>query len=170
MNFQEMLINAVNSYRQYEQKNQLESLPETRFKNAFVELDVALATLADDLGWFVANADRKMVDHEAILRDYVRVIRLFLLVANLRNWNRDVLVDDKQLAKLNVQFGKTDYSKIYLAIKNMIYAAYFKHNQVDFNHAWKLILKLGLADLKLKPDDIKNEFDRQTQLTPIDYD
>ncbi|MBW1605650.1 2-deoxyuridine 5-triphosphate nucleotidohydrolase [Lactobacillus sp. Sy-1] len=168
MDFQVMLVNAVNYYRQFEQQNQLQYLPETRFKNAFVELDVSFAELAKMIGWYIPKADRKSFSSVELLAQYARVLRSFLLVANLRNWNRNVLVDADELDKLSRQFTKTDFSKLYLATKNMLFAAYFKHSQTDFNHAWKLFLKLGLADLHFSADDINAEFNRQINLNPID--
>ncbi|MHA8111051.1 2-deoxyuridine 5-triphosphate nucleotidohydrolase [Lactobacillaceae bacterium Melli_B4] len=161
MNGQDMLVKAVNYYRQYEQQHQLQYLPETRFKNAFVNLDLALAHLANEIGWTVAKADRPAVNTDELLNQYVRVIRAFLLVANLRNWNKVTLIDDDELTKLSLKVGQTDFSKSYLAIKNMLYAAYFKHSQTDFDHAWKLILKLGLADLGFQPNQISTAFDQQ---------
>ncbi|MHA8138417.1 2-deoxyuridine 5-triphosphate nucleotidohydrolase [Lactobacillaceae bacterium Scapto_B20] len=161
LNVQDMLVNAVNYYRQYEQKNQLQYLPETRFKNAFVNLDLALANLANDMGWTVASVDRPTVSNEELLNQYVKVIRAFLLMANLRNWNKVTLINDDELTKLSRKIGQTDLSKSYLAIKNMLYAAYFKHSQTDFDHAWKLILKLGLADLGFTTQAIAKAFDQQ---------
>ncbi|UQS86660.1 2-deoxyuridine 5-triphosphate nucleotidohydrolase [Nicoliella spurrieriana] len=169
MNFQAMLINAVNYYRQYEQHNQLHPLPETRFKNAVVALDVSFAELAAQIGWFMAKADRKAVTKDELLVQYTRVLRGCLLVANLRNWNRNILVDDQQLAKLGRQLTQTDFSKLYLATKNMLNAAYFKHSETDFNHAWKLLLKLGLADLHFSQKEIATEFDHQCGVESIDH-
>lgn len=157
-----MLKDSILYHRKKELHSRFRYLPQVRLKNAFVILDVTLAKLAAKIGWFDNQVPKQTPElKHQILSLYVDGLDHFFLIANLKNWNQVVIVDDKELKHLASR-KKTKYlSQLYLAIKNMLYDSYFNHNLNDLMYAWKLYLKLGLSDLALSKTEITKIFNKK---------
>ena len=52
----------------------------------------------------------------------------------------------------------TELTRQFVKVIFFLYGAYFEHRQADFKHAWHLLLKLGLVDLKLDDQKIMISF------------
>ncbi|MEY8441251.1 hypothetical protein AALA17_01115 [Lactobacillaceae bacterium 24-114] len=130
--------------------------PEARQQTIFVALDVELAKFAESIDWFDVLTKKK-IDHEEVVNRYLRVLELFLLYSAKKQWTHLIVMDEKQW-QLIQRPDKTDklveLNKQYLAIKHFLGDAYYEHRQESFRHAWHLIVKWGLVDLQLSPDEV----------------
>lgn len=162
MNLTQMLKNSVLYHRSRELHSRFRYLPQVRLKNAYVVLDVLLAKLAGSIGWYDDQVPKRTPElRKRILSLYVEGMDHFFLVANLKNWNQEMMDSDQELDHLAAR-KKTKYlSQLYLAIKNMLYDSYFNHNGNDLMYAWKLYLKLGLSDLELSKSAINERFNQK---------
>ncbi|KRM80119.1 hypothetical protein FC35_GL000377 [Limosilactobacillus coleohominis DSM 14060] len=64
------------------------------------------------------------------------------------------LIQAKPVSKL------ADQDQQYLTIKYFLFTSYYTHRQADFRHAWRLLIKYCLVDLKLSTDAIMQEHER----------
>ena len=164
MNVSQMLKDSVLYHRSKELHSRFRYLPMVRVKNAYVILDVILAKLASSIGWYQNHVPaRNQSLRHRILTRYVRGLDYYLLIANLKNWNQVVLVSDRELDNLGGKKPTRFLSQLYLAIKNMLYDSYFKHNLNDFMYSWKLYLKLGLSDLHFSKATLTQAFKQKYQ-------
>ncbi len=162
MNTNQMLSIAVLYYRKHGFQNRFKYLPAVRLKNVYVTLDLQLARLANQWGWFL-NHSPKISDQtrQQLMNSYLDGMGLYFLIANLKNWNQTVLVSKSEVNKLTHLKVTKVISQLYLIIKKMLYNSYFNRNLNDFTYSWKLYLKLGLVDLHFSWPEIEKGF-RQT--------
>lgn len=88
----------------------------------------------------------------------------YLLISNLKNWNHVILNSEKDLDKIK-KFKKEDnLDKQYLALKRMLFDAYFNHSGDSFSHSWRLFLKFGLVDFGYTEEEIVTAFNRKNKI------
>ena len=121
--------------------------PETRKQTIFVDLDISLSNMAEAAGWYKVVNPRE-ADKEDLLKSYVQSTHLVVL--DDQAWQR--ITNAKSSTKL------ADLNKSYLAIKHFLSDAYFNHQQESFRHAWHLLLKMGISDWQLTPDQISDAY------------
>lgn len=157
-----MLRHSVTLFRQNEAKDNLKFLPQVRLQNTYVNLDIRLSKMANESQRFNYHS-RSKINRNHLLFSYVDVLKRYLLIANLKNWNQLVLISDDEIDALShkKQASLDDINKLYLAIKNMLFNSYFDRRQNDFIYSWKLFLKFGLSDLKFSVQEIEQEFNNQ---------
>ncbi|MEY2374877.1 dUTP diphosphatase [Lentilactobacillus buchneri] len=134
MDLQSLIASSVYLNRQIESKKQLHWSNDGRVKNAFVALDVELAEMANTSEWFKVwkthrgKHDPNKTPRETLLYEYVDAMDFYLLISNLKNWNHVILNSQDDLDKIK-QFKKEDnLDKQYLALKRMLFDAYFDHS------------------------------------------
>ncbi|MFD1126138.1 dUTP diphosphatase [Lentilactobacillus raoultii] len=170
MDLQALISSSVYLNRQIEQKKQLFWSNEARLQNAFVSLDVELAEMANTSEWFKVwkthrgKSEPNKTPRETLLYEYVDALDFFLLISNLKNWNHFVLNSEADFDKIK-HFKKEDnLDKQYLAMKRMLFDAYFNRSGESFNHAWRLFLKFGLVDFGYSEQEIKDAFNNKNQI------
>lgn len=143
--------------------------PVERLQNAMVSLDVELAEMANTSEWFKVwkihkgKADAGKTHRETLLNEYVDAMDFFFLVAAIQQWTHLMPMTADALAELGEKKA-TDLNKQYLAIKHLLYDAYFDHRQVSYQHAWHVFLKIGLVDFGFKQDEIQAAFEAKNQV------
>jgi len=143
--------------------------PAERLQNAMVSLDVELAEMANTSEWFKVwkihkgKADAGKTHRETLLNEYVDAMDFFFLVAAIQQWTHLMPMTVDALAELGEKKA-TDLNKQYLAIKHLLYDAYFDHRQVSYQHAWHVFLKIGLVDFGFKQDEIQAAFEAKNQV------
>ncbi|MQM77667.1 dUTPase [Lentilactobacillus buchneri] len=164
MDLQSLIASSVYLNRQIESKKQLHWSNDGRVKNAFVALDVELAEMANTSEWFKVwkthrgKHDPNKTPRETLLYEYVDAMDFYLLISNLKNWNHVILNSQDDLDKIK-QFKKEDnLDKQYLALKRMLFDAYFDHSGDSFSHSWRLFLKFGLVDFDYTEQEIEQAF------------
>lgn len=140
-----------------------------RLQNAMVSLDVELAEMANTSEWFKVwkihkgKADAGKTKRETLLNEYVDAMDFFFLVSAIQQWTHLIPLTPAQLTDLNEK-KPTDLNKQYLAIKHLLYNAYFDHQQEAYRHAWHVFLKIGLVDFGFTQDEIQNAFTAKNQV------
>ncbi|MFB9770591.1 dUTPase [Lactiplantibacillus modestisalitolerans] len=158
-----LLQQSIRLDRAITAKQQLHWRPATRLQNAMVALDVELAEMANTSEWFKVwkihkgKADAGKTKRETLLNEYVDAMDFFFLLAAIQQWTHLVPLTAKQLDELTAK-PATDLSKQYLAIKHLLYDAYFNHRQVSYRHAWHVFLKIGLVEFGFTQDEIQTAF------------
>lgn len=134
--------------------------PETRKQTIFVDLDISLSNMAEAAGWYKVVNPRE-ADKEDLLKSYVQSVALLLLYSAKMQWTHLVVLDDQAWQRITNAKSSTklaDLNKSYLAIKHFLSDAYFNHQQKSFRHAWHLLLKMGISDWQLTPDQISDAY------------
>lgn len=130
--------------------------PEVRKQTIFLDLDISLSDMAESAGWYkVINPSE--VDKKKLLKAYAESMGLFLLFNAKMQWTHLVVLDEKawrRVADAKRATKLADLNKSYLAIKHFLSDAYFNHQQESYRHAWHLLLKMGIVDWKLTPEQI----------------
>ncbi|VDG19832.1 dUTPase [Lactiplantibacillus mudanjiangensis] len=150
-------------------KQGLHRRPQTRLQNAMVALDVELAEMANTSEWFKVwkihkgKADAGKTPHETLLNEYVDAMDFFFLVAAIQQWTHLMPMTAEDLAEVASK-PKTDLDKQYLAIKHLLYNAYFDHRQESYKHAWHVFLKIGLVEFGFDQDEIQAAFVAKNQV------
>lgn len=170
MDLQALISSSVYLNRQIEQKKQIFWSNEARIKNAFVSLDVELAEMANTSEWFKVwkthrgKSDADKTPRETLLYEYVDAMDFYLLISNLKNWNHFVLDSEKDLEKIKHLKKEDNLDKQYLALKRMLFDAYFNHSGESFNHSWRLFLKFGLVDFGYTEEEIEAVFNDKNKV------
>ncbi|KRM04344.1 dUTPase [Lentilactobacillus farraginis] len=170
MDLQALISSSVYLNRQIEQKKQIFWSNEARIKNAFVSLDVELAEMANTSEWFKVwkthrgKSDTDKTPRETLLYEYVDAMDFYLLISNLKNWNHFVLDSEKDLEKIKHLKKEDNLDKQYLALKRMLFDAYFNHSGESFNHSWRLFLKFGLVDFGYTEEEIEAAFNDKNKV------
>lgn len=170
MDLQALISASVFLNRQIEDKKQLHWANEARIKNAFVALDVELSEMANTSEWFKVwkihrgKSDPDKTPRETLLYEYVDALDFYLLISNLKNWNHFVLNSEKDLPKIESLKKEDSLDKQYLAMKRMLFDAYFNHSGDSFNHSWRLFLKFGLVDFGYSEIEIETAFKDKNQI------
>jgi len=143
--------------------------PAERLQNAMVSLDVELAEMANTSEWFKVwkihkgKTDAGKTHRETLLNEYVDAMDFFFLVAAIQQWTHLMPMTADALTELGDKKA-TDLNKQYLAIKHLLYDAYFDHRQLSYQHAWHVFLKIGLVDFGFKQDEIQAAFEAKNQV------
>jgi len=143
--------------------------PAERLQNAMVSLDVELAEIANTSEWFKVwkihkgKADAGKTHRETLLNEYVDAMDFFFLVAAIQQWTHLMPMTADDLASLSAK-PATGLSKQYLAVKHLLYDAYYTHRQVSYEHAWHVFLKIGLVDFGFKQAEIQAAFEAKNQV------
>ena len=143
--------------------------PETRLQNAMVSLDVELAEMANTSEWFKVwkihkgKADAGKTHRETLLNEYVDAMDFFFLVAAIQQWTHLIPMTAEEITELSEK-RPTDLNKQYLAIKHLLYDAYFNHRQVSYKHAWHVFLKIGLVEFGYSQTEIQAAFIAKNQV------
>ncbi len=133
---------------------------ETRKQTIFVALDVELAKLANSNGWFKV-LDQSKEDPQESLEHYLQSLELLLLFSAKQQWTHLVVMDQKQwdlIQRTKPTTKLADLNKQYLAIKHFLNDAYYNHRQESFRHAWHLLIKWGLVDLRFSGEEITTKY------------
>ncbi|WP_047999563.1 dUTP diphosphatase [Lactiplantibacillus herbarum] len=143
--------------------------PAKRLQNAMVSLDVELAEMANTSEWFKVwklhkgKAEAGKTQRETLLNEYVDAMDFFFLVAAIQQWTHLIPLTPDDLEGLTTK-PVTDLNKQYLAIKHLLYDAYFNHRQISYQHAWRVFLKLGLVEFGFTQDEIQAAFTAKNQV------
>lgn len=164
-----LLQQSIRLDRDITARQQIHWKPADRLQNAMVALDVELAEMANTAEWFKVwkvhkgKADTGKTKRETLLNEYVDAMDFFFLLAAIQQWTHLVPLTTDDLTKLAEQ-RSTDLNKQYLAIKHLLYDAYFNHRQVSYQHAWHVFLKLGLVEFGFTQDEIQTAFTAKNQV------
>ena len=130
-------------------------------KTVYINLDVQLGLLADQLGWFKGWQNMPaMAINATTINNYVQTLNLFLWIAQVEQWTHLVVLEESELTKL-AKMPKRDLNAHYLGIKSMLWNCYLQGDQASFKHAWHSIIKFGLVELALKQDFLQQAFEEQ---------
>ena len=170
MDLQALIASSVYLNREIEAKKQLHWSNDGRVKNAFVALDVELAEMANTSEWFKVwkvhrgKQDPDKTPRQTLLYEYVDAMDFYLLISNLKNWNHFVLNSQDDIEKIKQSKEENNLDKQYLAMKRMLFDAYFNHSGDSFNHSWRLFLKFGLVDFGYTEDEIETAFNDKNHI------
>ncbi|QOJ84831.1 dUTPase [Lentilactobacillus parabuchneri] len=170
MDLQALIASSVYLNREIEAKKQLHWSNDGQVKNAFVALDVELAEMANTSEWFKVwkvhrgKQDPDKTPRQTLLYEYVDAMDFYLLISNLKNWNHFVLNSQDDIEKIKQSKKENNLDKQYLAMKRMLFDAYFNHSGDSFNHSWRLFLKFGLVDFGYTEDEIETAFNDKNHI------
>lgn len=132
--------------------------PESHLKEILIHCDQSLAKLYQPaIDYDLKAGAPEKADHQQTLENFVTVVHWFLLFSAQKQWTHLVVMDQESYQKLLASKPVTklaDQDQQYLTIKYFLLTSYYTHRQEDFRHAWHLLLKDGLVDLKLEPTEI----------------
>ncbi len=164
-----LLQQSIRLDRDITMRQKIHWKPADRLQNAMVSLDVELAEMANTSEWFKVwkihkgKADAGKTQRETLLNEYVDAMDFFFLVAAIQQWTHLIPVTPDELNAI-VTKPQTDLNKQYLAIKHLLYDAYFNHRQISYQHAWRVFLKLGLVEFGYTQDEIQAAFMAKNQV------
>ncbi len=164
-----LLQQSIRLDRDITMRQKIHWKPADRLQNAMVSLDVELAEMANTSEWFKVwkihkgKADEGKTERETLLNEYVDAMDFFFLVAAIQQWTHLVPITADDLDKISNK-PVTDLNKQYLAIKHLLYDAYFNHRQVSYKHAWHVFLKIGLVEFGFSQDEIQAAFTAKNQV------
>lgn len=141
--------------------------PDARKQTIFVDLDLALSATAEAAGWFRVVKPAPM-DKQKLITSYTQALALFLLFSAKMQWTHLVVLDEESWQRVKTAQPATklaDLNKAYLALKHFLSDAYFNHQQESFRHAWHLLLKMGLVDWHLTPDQLTDAYQAMVDQT-----
>lgn len=167
MDLEKLLNESIRLDRQIGIKHHLQWRQEIKTQNTFLALDVELSEMANTSEWFKVwkthrgKQDAGKTAKETLLYEYVDALDFFLLVANLKKWNRVVLKVNEQLAtisELKAAGSFEELNKQYLIMKRMLLDSYFNRREASFEHCFKLFLKFGLVEFNFTEAEIEAAF------------
>ncbi len=153
-----MLQTAIQRRNQFLYENDIAISSDETMRGNYVRLDVALAELANVMGWFELTTTPKTMNHEMVREAYLKAMDGFFQVAAKQTWSQLIVQSDNKLAALASARKAKSLSQQYLSMKQFLYDAFLKHEQPAFEHAWHLFLKLGLVDLGLDDEELEQAF------------
>ncbi|MFC6255357.1 hypothetical protein ACFP1H_12260 [Secundilactobacillus hailunensis] len=153
-----LLQTAIQRRNQYNYEHQVAVGPEEGLRVDYVALSVSLARLSDLMGWFKLGQKKPDVSSEDLLKAYIEVIDHTFQVAARQTWSHLIVMKPEDLDKLAHKAPAKSLSQQYLAISHFLDQSFFDRQQAAFRHAWHLILKLGLVDLKLTETQIQDAY------------
>ncbi|KRL76412.1 hypothetical protein FC17_GL001915 [Secundilactobacillus paracollinoides DSM 15502 = JCM 11969] len=158
LNLANMLQTAIQRRNQLLYENDIALSSEETMRGNYVRLDVALADLANTMGWFELTDKPIQANHDDLLATYLKAMDGFFQVAAKQTWSQLIVQSDDKLAALKATKKAKSLSQQYLAMKQLVFDAFLKHEQPAFEHAWHLFLKLGLVDLEFTEDELEKAF------------
>lgn len=153
-----MLQTAIQRRNQFLYENDIAISSDETMRGNYVRLDVALAELANAMGWFELTTTPKTADEETLRNAYLKAMDGFFQVAAKQTWSQLIVQSDDKLAALTSARKAKSLSQQYLSMKQFLYDAFLKHEQPAFEHAWHLFLKLGLVDLGFAGEELEQAF------------
>ncbi|GAX02713.1 dUTPase [Secundilactobacillus pentosiphilus] len=153
-----LLQTAIQRRNQYNYEHQVEVSSEEGLRIDYVALSVSLAHLADLMGWFKLGQAKAAVSSEELLKAYIDVIDHTFQVAARQTWSHLIVMKPDDLKRLEQKRPAKSLSQQYLATINFLDQSYFDRQQLAFQHAWHLILKLGLVDLGFAEAQIEKAY------------
>ncbi|WP_251547929.1 dUTPase [Limosilactobacillus caecicola] len=165
LNITQLLQDAIYFDNQVIEQRDLLMGPTAHLQEIVVRCDQSLADLYQPAINYsiVGDDDDKQLSHEQLLQRFVQTVHWFLLFSARKQWTHLVVMDDQQYQQLLTAKRATKLSTLdqeYLAIKYFLFTSFYTHRQEDFRHAWHLLLKDGLVDLQLTPEEIMQEHER----------
>lgn len=142
--------------------------PEVRQQTIYLQLALQLSRFADLAGWADVLHTQRPAGHEQLTAQYVKVLALFLLFSAKRQWTHLIVLSDEQWQRITGADKKdqlADLNREYLAIKNLLNGAFVSRHQEDLRHAWHLLLKLGIVDFMITPDEITSAYQQMVTAT-----
>ena len=149
----QLLQVAIQSEHIANQAQGLSMKPELAKQRAYVQAEGAIVHLMDAMG--VNDAQSASED---LLPAYLALIDKFFLVAAKQTWSHLIVMTPDGLDELATKQLARSLNQQALATTQFLLKSYFERQQAAFEHAWHLVLKWGLVDLKLKPETIEREF------------
>ncbi|GAX01177.1 hypothetical protein [Secundilactobacillus silagei] len=153
-----LLQTAIQRRNQYNYDHQVAVSPEEGLRVDYVALSVSLAHLSDLMGWFKLGQKKPAVSSEDLLKAYIEVIDHTFQVAARQTWSHLIVMKPEDLDKLAHKAPAKSPSQQYLAISHFLDQSFFDRQQAAFRHAWHLILKFGLVDLKFTETQIQDAY------------
>lgn len=92
-------------------------------------------------------------DHETIKTYYAQALVAFLDISLAQQWTHLMVLEADDFAELK-RFPQSQLGHQYMGILTMLMNAYHQKRQIDFAHAWRSFLKLGLYELALSEEEL----------------
>lgn len=153
-----LLQTAIQRRNQYNYEHQVEVSSAEGLRVDYVSLSVSLAHLSDLMGWFKLGQATTSGSPEELLKAYVEVIDHTFQVAARQTWSQLIVMKTDDLENLAQKHPAKSLSQQYLAIVHFLNQSYFDRQQLAFQHAWHLILKLGLVDIGFTETQIEKAY------------
>lgn len=166
MNIEEMCNQTINLYRQLDSKKQIIWKGNNHLAAVLVSLDIHLGSLAE-----VCGLDDTKIDgitessNDLRLEKLIVVIRDFILLSSICNWNDNLSLSEKEEQRLSIltKDNKSQLDVLYLSIKNMLLKAYYQKDEIAFHHAWVLLMKWAKTDLNFTNLDLQTAFKQKIE-------
>ena len=114
--------------------------PEERVAGLYVGLNIYLAKMMEN----VRNENRK-----ELIEYFCETMVYFISIAN-----------EKQISNFKSKWHSKSYNSVYLIIQQQINKCYFSHQSTEFVHAWHMLIKFGLVELGISPEEIEDYFNQ----------
>ncbi|WP_429970971.1 hypothetical protein ACQW5G_08190 [Fructilactobacillus sp. Tb1] len=161
MNIEAMCNQTINLYRKLDTKRQLVWKENQHLPAVMVSLNIHLGELAELCGLDDTKIDGiTSSTKEERLNAFVVVMRDFILISSICNWNDKLRLSEdetKRLAILNKD-DKSQLDTLFLSIQNMLLKAYYEKNDTSFRHAWVLLFKWAETDFGFTDAEIQTAF------------
>lgn len=155
LNLANMLQTSIQFRNQFNYDHQVAVRPEEGLRMDYVSLNVALTELASSMGWYRLGESVPEVDQATLLKQYIDVLNHVFWVAARQTWSHLIVLDDEKLKALVAKRPAKSLSQQFLTTQHFLDQSLFERQQAAFEHAWHLILKLGLVDLQFDQDQIE---------------
>lgn len=155
-----MLQRSIQYRTQYNYDHQIAMRPEESLRIAYVTADVELGKLVNLVGW--SRPERQTENNnETLLKQYITVLDAMFQVAAKQTWSHLIVMSEGELAPLTQKQPAKSLSQQFLSINHFLDQSLFDRRQDAFKHAWHLIIKLGVVDLKLSGNQIEAGYIKQ---------
>ena len=88
-------------------------------------------------------------DESQLLEAYGNLLLAFCRIANSRQWAYKLLIEPDQLAQFKAKWQAPSQTSVFLIMNKLINKSFFENDMEAFSHAWHIIIKYGLVELKL---------------------
>lgn len=159
-----MCNQTISLYRKLDVHHQLIWKNEEHLTAALVSLDIHLGELAEFCGLdYTKIPGLSESTKEIRLEKLVLVMRDFLLVSSICNWNDKLNLTEKENKRLSMlnKDSKNQLGVLYLSMKNMLLKAFYQKDEIAFRHAWVLLMKWAKTDLTFTDSELQTAFTKQ---------
>lgn len=125
--------------------------PEERVAGLYVGLNIYLAKIMEN----VRNENRK-----ELIEYFCETMVYFISIANEKKWLYLLLLNEEQMSNFKSKWHSKSYNSVYLIIQQQINKCYFSHQSTEFVHAWHMLIKFGLVELGISPEEIEDYFNQ----------
>lgn len=153
-----MLQTAIQRRTQFNYEHDVAVRPEEGLRIDYVALNVALSHLADLMGFYKLGQGTQSTSADELLSAYTDLVNCTFQVAARQTWSHLIVMAPDKLTALKQKKPAKSLSQQFLATQHFIDQSLFERQQPAFEHAWHLILKLGLVDLHFSEADIQTAF------------